>query len=162
MKSSLDENKEGKVVHLNRDNISIEDINSGAYLFEALNLAGFDKEGPIFKEATALISRDNFGYGSSPEQAVRALKDHGFRVIIAVNFAPIFRQNMFNQGLIAVELSGKQVDEICAHGWENYRLNLANTTLKFWTGKNETTGKIYQLRLTNCVLQGGLGSSIER
>ncbi|MCC6276188.1 MAG: 3-isopropylmalate dehydratase small subunit [Leptospiraceae bacterium] len=65
-----------------------------------------------YKGATVLLTRDNFGCGSSREHAPWALEDFGFRVIIAPSYADIFFNNCFKNGMLPVVLSSKSVDEL--------------------------------------------------
>ncbi|ALA61185.1 3-isopropylmalate dehydratase small subunit [Nitrospira moscoviensis] len=59
--------------------------------------------------ATILLTRDNFGCGSSREHAPWALLDQGFRCIIAPSFADIFYNNCFQNGILPVVLKGEEV-----------------------------------------------------
>jgi len=82
----------------------------------------FELNRPEFDGATILVTRNNFGCGSSREHAVWALKQYGFRVIIAPRkeqdgsvipaFADIFRNNCVKNGLLTIELSESEVNEI--------------------------------------------------
>ena len=65
-----------------------------------------------YKHSKILITRDNFGCGSSREHAVWALKDYGFFVIIAPSFADIFYSNCFKNGLLPIILDSKTVDSL--------------------------------------------------
>ncbi|XBC42260.1 MAG: 3-isopropylmalate dehydratase small subunit [Buchnera aphidicola (Meitanaphis elongallis)] len=58
-----------------------------------------------YQDATILLSRENFGCGSSREHAVWALLDYGFKVILASSFADIFYSNSIKNGLLPVVLS---------------------------------------------------------
>ena len=60
----------------------------------------FELNDPKFSGATILVSRRNFGSGSSREHAPWALEDYGFRVIIAESFADIFYNNCFKNGML--------------------------------------------------------------
>jgi len=60
---------------------------------------------PRYQGATILLTRENFGCGSSREHAPWALYEYGFRVIIASSFADIFYNNCFNVGILPVRLS---------------------------------------------------------
>ena len=60
---------------------------------------------PKYKERQVLLTRDNFGCGSSREHAVWALYDYGIRVVIAPSFADIFYNNCFKKGLLPIYLS---------------------------------------------------------
>lgn len=55
---------------------------------------------PAFRQASILISGHNFGCGSSREPAVWALRDWGFRCVVAPSFGPIFYANCFRNGLL--------------------------------------------------------------
>ena len=59
-----------------------------------------------FRDATILLSGMNFGCGSSREHAVWALKEYGFRVIIAESFGEIFYNNCVRNGILCVEMEG--------------------------------------------------------
>jgi 3-isopropylmalate/(R)-2-methylmalate dehydratase small subunit len=83
------------------------------YLLEDLKLPGFDPKSDI-ADKTVIITRDNFGCGSSREHAPWALEVNGINAVFAPGFARIFRQNMYNCGLLAVELSHTDIDEIFA------------------------------------------------
>ncbi len=72
----------------------------------------FELNQPRFKGATILLARDNFGCGSSREHAPWALEDYGFRSIIAPSFADIFYNNCFKNGMLPIQLSSSQVDEL--------------------------------------------------
>lgn len=67
---------------------------------------------PAFKGASILLTRENFGCGSSREHAPWALTDYGFKVVIAPSFADIFYGNSFNNQLLPVTLSESEVDEL--------------------------------------------------
>ncbi|MEX0657153.1 MAG: 3-isopropylmalate dehydratase small subunit [Nitrosopumilaceae archaeon] len=67
---------------------------------------------PKYKNSKILITRDNFGCGSSREHAVWALKDYGFFVIIAPSFADIFYSNCFKNGFLPIKLDSKTVDSL--------------------------------------------------
>lgn len=72
----------------------------------------FVLEQPRFKQARILVSRANFGCGSSREHAVWALADFGFRAVIAPSFADIFRNNCLKNGVLTVILKPEEVDAI--------------------------------------------------
>lgn len=67
---------------------------------------------PRYKGATILLTRKNFGCGSSREHAPWALQQFGFRAIIAPSFADIFYNNCFKNGLLPIVLSELQVDHL--------------------------------------------------
>lgn len=65
-----------------------------------------------FKGASILLSRKNFGCGSSREHAPWALDDFGFRALIAPSYADIFFNNCFKNGLLPIILSEEEVDQL--------------------------------------------------
>jgi 3-isopropylmalate/(R)-2-methylmalate dehydratase small subunit len=77
-----------------------------------------------YQGAQILLTRENFGCGSSREHAPWALEDYGFRVIIAPSFADIFFNNCFKNGLLPICLDAEKVDALfrAVEGCEGYRL----------------------------------------
>lgn len=69
---------------------------------------------PRYRGASILLTRENFGCGSSREHAPWALTDYGFKVVIAPSFADIFYGNSFNNQLLPVTLSDAEIDELFA------------------------------------------------
>lgn len=67
---------------------------------------------PRYQGASVLISRANFGCGSSREHAPWAIQDYGFKVVIAPSFADIFYNNCFKNGILPIKLSEEQVEEL--------------------------------------------------
>jgi 3-isopropylmalate/(R)-2-methylmalate dehydratase small subunit len=67
---------------------------------------------PRYAGAEILLTRHNFGCGSSREHAPWALADHGFRVLIAPSFADIFHQNAIKNGLLPIVLDEAVIDEL--------------------------------------------------
>jgi 3-isopropylmalate/(R)-2-methylmalate dehydratase small subunit len=67
---------------------------------------------PRYRGASILLGRANLGCGSSREHAAWAVLDYGFRVVIAPSFADIFYNNCFKNGVLPVQLSDAQVDEL--------------------------------------------------
>jgi 3-isopropylmalate/(R)-2-methylmalate dehydratase small subunit len=70
---------------------------------------GFALNDPRYKGASILLTRDNFGCGSSREHAVWALRDHGIRALIAPSFADIFEANCYKNGLLPIVLSAQDI-----------------------------------------------------
>ena len=113
----------GKVLFLDRGNINTDEIIPAKYLTEAskedlksnlledLKIPSFDPKKDIAGKG-AVISRANFGCGSSREHAPWALEVNGINIVIAESFARIFRQNMYNCGMIAAELPASVIEEI--------------------------------------------------
>ncbi|QGQ96814.1 3-isopropylmalate dehydratase small subunit [Paenibacillus psychroresistens] len=65
-----------------------------------------------YKGASVLISRANFGCGSSREHAPWAIMDYGFKVVIAPSYADIFYNNCFKNGILPIVLSEEQVEDL--------------------------------------------------
>lgn len=65
-----------------------------------------------YKGASVLVTRDNFGCGSSREHAPWALEDFGFKTILAPSYADIFYNNCFKNGMLPVVLKASEIDEL--------------------------------------------------
>ncbi len=72
--------------------------------------ADFVLNNPKYRGSRILLTRDNFGCGSSREHAAWALLDYGFMVIIAPSFADIFYNNCFKNGILPVKIDNKTLD----------------------------------------------------
>ncbi len=118
-------NFNGKILFLDRSDINTDEIIPAKYLteltkaalkpycLEDLSLPGFDPKRDVDGMAV-IVTRANFGCGSSREHAPWVLESNGINLVIATNFARIFRQNMFNCGLAAISLPEASVDDIFA------------------------------------------------
>jgi len=84
---------------------------------------------PTYSEAQILLTRRNFGCGSSREHAPWALEDYGFRAIIAPSFADIFYNNCFKNGLLPIVLSSEIVDHLFSYSGR-ININLEEQTVK--------------------------------
>lgn len=116
-------NFSGKILFLDRSDINTDEIIPAKYLteltkealkpycLEDLSLAGFDPKKDIEGKAV-IVTRANFGCGSSREHAPWVLGCNNINLVIAENFARIFRQNMFNCGMMAISLSAEQIADI--------------------------------------------------
>ncbi|WP_350558991.1 3-isopropylmalate dehydratase small subunit [Psychrobacter sp. CAL346-MNA-CIBAN-0220] len=67
---------------------------------------------PRYQHAVILLTRKNFGCGSSREHAPWALSEYGFRTVIAPSFADIFYNNCFKNGMLPIVLDEAIVDEL--------------------------------------------------
>jgi 3-isopropylmalate/(R)-2-methylmalate dehydratase small subunit len=67
---------------------------------------------PQYRKATILVAGDNFGCGSSREHAPWALMDFGIRCVIATDFADIFYNNCFQNGILPIKLPQSDVDKL--------------------------------------------------
>jgi len=84
------------------------------YCLEDLKLEGFDPHGATLKNARVIITRENFGCGSSREHAPWVFEVNDIHTVIAESYARIFRQNMFNCGMLAIELPKADIDALIA------------------------------------------------
>jgi 3-isopropylmalate/(R)-2-methylmalate dehydratase small subunit len=88
----------------------VERSGFGEYIFHDRRAGGdLLLDAPAHAGASVLIAGDNFGCGSSREQAVWGLVEFGFAAIVAPSFAPIFRANAARGRLLTVELTSKEV-----------------------------------------------------
>src|ERR1700726_4568777 len=67
---------------------------------------------PRYKGASILLTRANFGCGSSREHAPWGVKDYGFRVILSPSYADIFYNNCFKNGILPAALTEDQIEEL--------------------------------------------------
>ena len=118
----------GPAVLLDRNDINTDEIIPAKYLTEITKSAlqphlledllidgkPFDSHSTEMKEAKVVVTRANFGCGSSREHAVWAFEVNDINVVIATSFARIFRQNMFNCGILAMELPKGDIDALFA------------------------------------------------
>lgn len=121
-------NFKGKVLFLDRSDINTDEIIPAKYLteiskealkpylLEDLKLDGFNPKNDIAGKSV-IVTRSNFGCGSSREHAPWALEVNGINVVIAPSFARIFRQNMFNCGMLAIELP----EDVIEHLFKEYK-----------------------------------------
>ena len=129
---------DGMVAYLDRDNIDTDQIIPTEYLKSIIKFGyedylfdgwrykddgklGVTKEERIIDEnfilnqepynkSKILLSRDNFGCGSSREHAVWALRDFGIKAVIASSFGDIFYNNSFKNGLLPIKLDKTEID----------------------------------------------------
>jgi len=113
-------NFNGKVLFLDRSDINTDEIIPAKYLteitkdalkphlLEDLEMTGFDVHKDT-SEKSAVVTRENFGCGSSREHAPWAFEVNGINIVFAESFARIFRQNMYNCGMMAVELPAETI-----------------------------------------------------
>ena len=121
----------------------------GKYLFEDLPnnpLDAIDHQG-----YQIIITLENFGCGSSREHAVWAITDRGFKAVIALSFARIFEENCYNNALVPVKLSQREIDEISKVNGEILIDVIAQTLT--------AAGKLYKFELDplkkEFILKGG-------
>ena len=120
-------NFDGHVLFLDRSDINTDEIIPAKYLtenskdalkpyiLEDLKLQGFQAQKDT-QQANVIITRANFGCGSSREHAVWVFEVNDINVVIADSFARIFRQNMFNCGMLAIELPSEDIQTLFTLG----------------------------------------------
>ncbi len=117
----------GKALFLDRNDINTDEIIPAKYLtentklalqpfiLEDLKLGGFSPRKDIEGKGV-IVTRANFGCGSSREHAVWVFEVNDINVVIAESFARIFRQNMYNCGMLAIELPKKDIETLFGLG----------------------------------------------
>lgn len=133
----------GPVLFLDRSDINTDEIIPAKYLTEArkedlapylledLKLEGFDPNSQTLRDAHVIVTRANFGCGSSREHAPWALEVNNITLVVAESFARIFRQNMFNCGMMAVELPRSKLDELFALAGQPVECRVGEESLFF-------------------------------
>ena len=115
----------GKVMPLRRSDVDTDQIIPAVYL-KRVTRTGFEDglfsawrddpafvlNNPVHQGATILVAGPNFGTGSSRQHAVWALRDWGFKVVIASRFGDIFRGNALKEGLLPVQLEQKAIEAL--------------------------------------------------
>jgi 3-isopropylmalate/(R)-2-methylmalate dehydratase small subunit len=113
----------GQVLFLDRNDINTDEIIPAKYLtenskealkphiLEDLHLGDFDAKKDIVGKRI-IVTKSNFGCGSSREHAVWVFEVNDIKVVIAESFARIFRQNTFNCGMLAIELPKHDIDAL--------------------------------------------------
>jgi len=96
-----------------------------------LNQAPYDK-------ATILLTRDNFGCGSSREHAVWALRDFGIKIVIASSFGDIFYNNCFKNGVLPIKLDKNKIQDLFQKMRDNSAdLSVSLDSKKIFENENE-------------------------
>jgi 3-isopropylmalate/(R)-2-methylmalate dehydratase small subunit len=117
----------GTVMPLRRSDVDTDQIIPAVYL-KRVTRTGFEDglfsawrddpsfvlNNPAHNGATILVAGANFGTGSSRQHAVWALRDWGFKAVIAPRFGDIFRGNALKEGLLPVQLELKAVEALWA------------------------------------------------
>jgi len=116
----------------------------------------FELNKPEYQGASILLTRKNFGCGSSREHAPWALCDFGFKVVIAPSFADIFYNNAFKNGLLLIRLSEEQVAELFQLESTNKPLHLTVDLEadRITDGKTLSITFVPDIFHKHCLLQG--------
>ncbi len=172
----------GQAVPLNRDNIdtdqiipkqflkSIKKSGFGPNLFDAWRYEdeGFpgqdisnrkiNKEFILNQEefinSDILISKKNFGCGSSREHAVWSLMDFGFKVLIAESFADIFYNNCFNNGLLPIAISEDEISTLLDLSYKRKEIEIDLQNQIIFVEDNEIAHFEIDPFRKKCILEG--------
>jgi 3-isopropylmalate/(R)-2-methylmalate dehydratase small subunit len=159
----------GKVLFIDRSDINTDEIIPARYLteiskealkphmLEDLKLDGFDPKDPKNQEARVIVSRANFGCGSSREHAPWVFEVNDINVVIASSFARIFRQNMFNCGMLAIELSEADIDKLFRHKNRDVSISVDfdNNVLTVSAGQERSTFPYHIARFDKALVKAG-------
>ena len=152
-------NFNGKILFLDRSDINTDEIIPAKYLteltkealkpycLEDLSLAGFDPKKDI-EDKNVIITRANFGCGSSREHAPWVLECNDINLVIAENFARIFRQNMFNCGMMAISMPSEVIDELFNEFSQGEAFIETDIEKLEFTVKNAEKSKTYPFEVT--------------
>ena len=116
----------------------------------------FSLNQPRYQGAQILLTRKNFGCGSSREHAPWALDDYGFRAVIAPSFADIFFHNCYKNGLLPIVLTEEQVDQLFkeVEANEGYQLSIDLAEQTLTTPSGETFKFDITEHRKHCLLNG--------
>ena len=126
----------------------------------------FSLNQPRYQGAQILLTRKNFGCGSSREHAPWALDDYGFRAIIASSFADIFFNNCYKNGLLPIVLPENIVEKLFQETYANegYRLSIDLATQTLMTPSSQTFSFDITKHRKHCLLKGldEIGLTLQR
>ena len=152
----------GRVFYLDAKNVDTDQIIPAKYLTEidkvkmgehCLEDAPItDRDRPKLKGAQIIMAGENFGCGSSREHAVWALEANGIKCVIAPSFARIFYNNMFNNGLLAIELDEAQINKIKSAKPDSLEIDWKNGEIEF---NNEVIEFLISEHQKNLIQDGG-------
>jgi 3-isopropylmalate/(R)-2-methylmalate dehydratase small subunit len=133
----------------------------GKNLFHELR---FDMQGNIkndfvlnwdpYKQASILITGDNFGCGSSREHAPWSLLDFGFKCIIAPSFADIFYNNCFKNGILPIRLDQEKIDVLMSQANNKMQLTINLDEQKIISEDESSIKFEIDLFRKKCLLEG--------
>ncbi len=153
----------GKALVLKRNDINTDEIIParylteitrealGPHLLEDLKLEGFSPEKDL-EGVSAVVGGANFGCGSSREHAPWALEARGINMVVAPSFARIFRQNMFNCGMLAAEVDEAIIEDMAALAQQGSLLlnaDIEKCLLEYRLDKQNSLPKEIPLKLSS-------------
>lgn len=159
----------GKVLFLDRSDINTDEIIPARFLteiskealkphmLEDLKLEGFGPNNPKNQEARVIVTRANFGCGSSREHAPWVFEVNDINVVIAPSFARIFRQNMFNCGMLAIELPEADIDKLFRYknNDADISIDFDNNILTVSSGKENATFNYQMSEFDKALVKAG-------
>jgi 3-isopropylmalate/(R)-2-methylmalate dehydratase small subunit len=152
----------GPAIFLDRDDINTDEIIPAKYLTEISKMAlkphlledllldgiPFVCSSEAMRKARVVITRANFGCGSSREHAVWAFEVNDINVVIAQSFARIFRQNMFNCGILAIELPKDEIASLFSMtGNITINVDIINGTMTAVSDSLEQADRLFSFAL---------------
>ncbi len=121
---------------------------------------------PQYANATILLTRDNFGCGSSREHAPWALLDYGIRSILAPSFAEIFYNNCFQNSILPIVLNAREIQQIFDHVYadDQFQLTIDLASQTISTPQKSTFQFFIDPFRKQCLLQGldSIGLTLRR
>ena len=121
---------------------------------------------PQYANATILLTRDNFGCGSSREHAPWALLDYGIRAILAPSFAEIFYNNCFQNSILPIVLEAQDIQRLFDHvsADDRFELTIDLAAQTIATPQNSTFRFSIDPFRKQCLLQGldAIGLTLQR
>jgi 3-isopropylmalate/(R)-2-methylmalate dehydratase small subunit len=162
-------NFSGTALFLDRNDINTDEIIPAKYLTENTKEAlkphvledfhseGFDPKKDVTGK-NIIVTRSNFGCGSSREHAVWVFEVNDINVVLAESFARIFRQNMFNCGMLAVELPKEDIEALFSLGPEvTIKVDMDHSLITAENNQGKNLSMIFSLNEfdRDLVLAGG-------
>ena len=157
----------GRVLFLDRSDINTDEIIPAKYLTEiskeALkphmleDLKDFNPQTSEVRDARVIVTRSNFGCGSSREHAPWVFEMNDINMVIASSFARIFRQNMFNCGMLAIELPEDVINRLFSHhdGTAEISVDFGNDSFTISTGKDRETIRYQIAKFDKALVEAG-------
>ena len=159
----------GRVLFLDRSDINTDEIIPAKYLteiskealkphmLEDLKVEGFDLRSQEVHDARVIVTRANFGCGSSREHAPWVFEVNNINVVIASGFARIFRQNMFNCGMLVIELPEETISKLFAHhdGTAEITVDFRNDTFTISSGRGNETVPYHIAEFDKALVEAG-------
>jgi len=159
----------GQVLFLDRADINTDEIIPARFLteiskealkphmLEDLQLEGFDPKDPKNLEAKVIVTRANFGCGSSREHAPWVFEINDINVVIAPSFARIFRQNMFNCGMLAIELPESDISKLFRYknSGADIAVDFNNDRLTISSGKESSVFNYHIAEFDKALVRAG-------